>query len=274
MSAFKGFQQTGGFAATVKPAQLFQGFTDTAFGQLGNIGGVPSTNLVGWLNPSLNITLGTGVSSWVDCIGGNNFTQATGGKQPILNTIQGTYNGRPYLATNIIAGSCLNAGNVFNIGTNSYLDFIIILSTPNTTNNGIMYVASDNGTINARTQGGYAIRQSNTTWQFQYGDSGSLTTLAQLSTVTSNQLTMLWGQIDRVVGKLYLSQDYNFRQTSANIVASITNYTNNNFSVLGNTVNTPQTFNMLDMFIYTGSSALSQSDYFMLRGYMGQLYGF
>lgn len=48
-----------------------------------------------YLNADLGVTIGTGVSAWADQSGnGNNFTQATGGKQPAYNATDSNFGSR------------------------------------------------------------------------------------------------------------------------------------------------------------------------------------
>ncbi|HTB05334.1 MAG TPA: hypothetical protein VK806_00175 [Bacteroidia bacterium] len=272
MSAFKGFQQTGGFAATVKPTQLFQGFTDTSFGQLGNIGGVPSTNLVAWFNPSLNITLGTGVSSWLDTTSTYNLTQAIGSKQPLYNLTIGNFNGRPYLGWT--ATQYLNAGSILNIGTNQYLD-IVFITQINSYAVQANALTSDGTTHGSSTAGRYGFYVATAgLFYFDWSDNGNAYQVTNNIGI-SGLPTMYMGSVDRAAGKSYMSQNSNYRQGVVTTSTSSGNLTPNNFTVGANSVGgLPLVGDILDILIYIGNTPMSQTDYQSLRVYMGQIYGF
>ena len=54
-----------------------------------DIGDAPQTNLVSHFRADLGITIATGVSTWEDQVGNNDFTQATTSRQPIYSATSG-----------------------------------------------------------------------------------------------------------------------------------------------------------------------------------------
>jgi len=267
---FAGWLKTGGFKTSVVQTQMFPGFPSRSFGNYGMIGGVPSTNLVAWFNPSINVTIGTGVSSWKDTSGTYNLSQSTGANQPSYSTANISYNNRPYLSFN---GSSmfLNGGNILNIGTNVYLDVVCIYKTLNIGTAQFVIDSTNSSSLTGR----YGLGHNVTNYFALYIDSTSQKVAAGLN--NSSTVTMQMCSLDRVNGKLYESSDYQWRLSNTATNVENTSFINNNF-MLGAGAGTTDFWNgdILDIFIYMGTTGgcMNQNDYLALRQYMGQLYNF
>jgi hypothetical protein len=269
---FKGFLKSGQARTTVANNQMFAGFPSLSFGNNGNIGGIPTTGLMAWFNPSVNITLdGSGnVSQWQDTSATYTFAQSTSTARPAYVQGDSTYNYRPY--------------STFN-GTNQYLTGASGLSLQGNTTWQVIIVAKHNSPTNndrllqsdiISNDGSYCVVGVNAipNWLYQYtNDSG--TDIATSSGIgTDTKLHMFSIEIDRAVtGKQYWSMDSVWRTSSVTIGNSSTVYSSASITLgVSSAISIFTNAFVFDIFFY--NSLLSKSDYLMLRGYMGSLYGF
>lgn len=128
---FKGFHQVGNYGLTRKVTNAFGGYPSNSFETgVGNYAQL--SNLVAWWNNGEGITTATGVSSWVDRIGGYNLSQATAANQPSYTQQNQSYNGKASIS--FAAGQTLSAGDVLDIRTNTgwTLCIFAIVPTANT----------------------------------------------------------------------------------------------------------------------------------------------
>jgi hypothetical protein len=264
---FKGFQRTGGISATIKNTNMFNGFLDTSYGQVGSIGGIPSTGLVAWFNPSVNVTLGTGVSQWQDISGAYTLSQATVGSQPAYITGNAAYNYRPYLSFNGTS-SIMNGGNILSIGTQSQLQAIIVVEYNSVSGITLPLISDYNNTLGGRyipvyTNGGF--------WTSVFTDTANRTpTNGTIAADTNLHLHSI--EVDRGAGLCYYSLDGTWHKGNAVCNTGTTNYPTSNFSLGAFTASLFINAYIFDIFIYNQN--LSQTDYLMLRNYIGSLYNF
>lgn len=261
MGMFKGFQKTGGFETTVKPTNMFAGFCDTAFGEVGNVGGVPSTGLVAWFRPDVNITVGSGkVSQWQDTTGTYTLS-AAGTAQPSYIVGDQARNGRPYLSFN--GTSNVLSGSSVSIGTNTQWHVIMIYKWNGT---GTYVLYDSDPTASPGRVAFYQVSSST------YGVYRSSIGTAQLIRTSDTNMNMIGMQVDRVNGLIYQDYNYQYRAQSGTTVVESTNFVSAGatFGASG-TIDYSNAY-LFDIFVY--NQLLSQTDYLMLRGYMGNLYNF
>ncbi len=267
MTAFKGFQKIGTQNAVIRPNNLFSGFPDTSFGQSGLIGGVPATGLVAWFNPSINITLGTGVSQWQDITGTYTLSQSTGSKQPVYVTGDVNYNYRPYLNFQSTNSQTLklNIGNLC-IGANTQYQIIAVRKWNTTGGTPIFVNSDDTNSISGRY---YLIGANSGTLFDDWTDTVNHPTNQN---ITQDLLIHIESvEINRTTGNVYGNFDSIWHNTSTTCTIASTNYASGIFS-LGNYLTTYSNGYLMDVIIYNQN--LSQTDWLMLRNYFGQIYGF
>jgi len=268
---FKGFQKSGLFRTTVAPSQMFAGFPSLSFGNNGSLGGIPTSGLMAWFNPSVNVTLdGSGnVSQWQDTSGTYTFSQGTGSNRPGYVQSNSTYNYRPYLSFNG-SNNYLSGASGLSMQGNSFLQVIVVVKHNSPSNNNRL-LQSDL----TSNPGSYCVVGVNSvpSWIYLYtNDTGALATSSGIGTDTN--LHMFSMEIDRIAaGKQYMSVDSAWRTSSVSIGTSSINYPASNLVLGANSaISVFTNAYVFDVFFY--NNLLSKSDYLMLRSYIGSLYGF
>jgi hypothetical protein len=268
---FKGFHQSGGFSTTVKPTNVFAGFPSTDFGAVGNIGGVPSSNLAAWFRPDVNITLsGSTVSQWQDTSGTYTFSQGTALNQPTYIQGDATYNGRPYLSFNNSNSNNLSGANGLSLQGNRTWQ-VIIIGKYNTATTNWRLMQSDK----AVDKGFYCPSViSSSSFEMTFTDDSGTGRTLNPGISSDTKLHMFSLEVDRLsAGTIYASVDNFWRVTSFSIGNSSTTYASSNLTLAcDNGLTVFSNVYIFDIFFY--SNLLSQSDYLMLRAYMGSLYNF
>ncbi|HSY77904.1 MAG TPA: hypothetical protein VK890_13645 [Bacteroidia bacterium] len=272
MGMFKGFQQVGGFQTTVRPIMMFPPFVDTSYGEVGNLGGIPSSNLVAWFNPSVNVTQSGGaVSSWKDTSGTYTWSGGSGTQQPTLVQGDPVYNGRPYFTTDGVHQYFNMAASVgLSLQANRTWQVIIVAKYNNVSGN-VRLVQSDI----SPNKGTYVVNENSGTSQevIYINDAGS--TIVTTSTVNIDTKIHVYGhEIDRqTAGLQYLSIDNTWRNVSSAIGNSSANYAAGQLWIgINGTLTAFTQLNIYDIFFY--NQLLSQQDYIVLVNYIRGFYNF
>lgn len=257
---FAGFQNTGGTTTTVSARKMFAGFANAQSNNMPSISGLISDNLVAWFDPSVGITIGTGVSAWADTSGTYTVTQATAANQPLYVTGAADFKQFPYLlfdGTNDV----LSLNNQLGVGTNSLYTIIVVCKAVTSTSNDRFI------TFNAGGTGEYRITQAagNNTILWN-GGAGGVSTNLPVSDLT--QAHMFAIQINRITGQLISGYDSNQINATATIPTTLTDYSAGVLNIGGSI---PANFQCLDILFY--NKILSSTEWLSNYNYFKGKYG-
>jgi len=276
---FNAFSNTGSLRTDIRDKQAFDGFPSRKNNLLspniiggiqpgiGTLGGIPTTGLMEWFNPSLGITTSSGlVTQWVGSIGSNTLTSSSTGPTYVQNDL--TYNGRPYILFNG-SNNYMNGGNILNVGTNAQWQGVIVCKYVSVPAFKIL-ISSTGGNVTSPEYRLAEISDSGAHWYTSWYDTSQHALDAVIAT---NKVTFFSFEINRNSGAFNLSINNAWRVSSVSCSNNTsTNYTGNNWYI-GWEQNFGYT-NALVFDILFYNTLLSQTDYFTLLNYFRQLYNF
>ena len=134
-----------------------------------------SANVLQWVRADRGITLGTGVSAWADqTANANNYSQATGGKQPVYNTVDPTLGNKPTITFDGVDDTLIDAGFTLPAPGTTPASALSVLKIVAESTNGAPYGDASAGGVISLIQGGAGAHQL----RAQCGAVGATTTFS------------------------------------------------------------------------------------------------
>ena len=221
--------------------------------------------IVAYWESGSGITIGTGVSSWADRIGGVTFAQGTAANQPTYIQFDPNYNNQGSLSFD--ATDVLSAGDVFDIRTLAGMSVMIFCKITNSpANSASLNKSSAGGSGVAAVAGEYSINIASANMSGSFYDTAARAT-PNIATVVNAKAELYSLVIDRTNSLLSMAVNGGTAGTVA-INSALTDFNNGTaFSIRKNVA----TLAVLEVLVY--NVALSQAELNQIAAALKQKYG-
>jgi len=265
MPIFNNIIKQSNNALVRSPQSIFAGIVRSPF-QYSVLPFPQPDSIVAYWEGGSGITIGTGVSAWVDRIGGVSFAQGTAANQPTYIQYDSNYNNQASLTFDNT--DSLSAGDVFDIRTLAGMSVMIFCKITNSAaNSASLNKSSAGGSGVGANAGEYAINVGGTNMTGSFYDTTGRVTTGITDTAVNSKAQLYSLVIDRTNGLLSMAINGGTAGTVA-IGTALTDFNAGaSFSIRKNAV----TLVVLTVLVY--NVALTTAELNQIAGVLKQKYG-